>query len=77
MLEYHHCAIPNALMIRERTPNPMTDLNIIKTENNQTLLCPWGDITRKTKNDQTEMNTEQASGNFQFTQGMEEHIKQH
>lgn len=38
---------------------------------------PLGDITRKTKNNQTEWNIEQASGNYQFTQGMEKHIKHH
>lgn len=32
---------------------------------------------RKTKNNQTEWNIKQTSGNYQFTQGMEKHIKHH
>lgn len=51
-------------------------LNIIKREDNRRYTCLWCDITRKTKNNQTELNTEQASGNYQFTQGMEKHIKE-
>lgn len=55
---------------------PEIEVNIIK-RGQPDVICPWCDITGKTKNHQTQSNTEQASGNYQFIQEMEEHIKQH